>query len=467
MSEETKYLSLEETFRLQQLPIIKSISVAGFKSIREKQSIEIRSLTILAGANSSGKSSIMQPLLLLKQTLESPYIPASALKIDGPNVKFSASEQFISSFNGKQADTFEIGIGLDTNILITTSFQKQSDKPLEIQETHYQIDNLDQTFHRGMTQAEIAQVVTNNPNFGVKLSIEERQGFLLPISRSFKYSTTTNIIQGTDNNPIITDILIARTSDYHKILKRRLQELIHVSSMRGSTERNYPAIAFAPLELPITGKFEPYTGSAILSWQQNQAEKFEQLNQDLASLELGTNAVRARQLTETEIEILVSRTATNGKPSNGKQDYVSLADVGLGVSHVLPVLVALLAADRGSITYIEEPEMHLHPRAQIALAQILANAALRGVQVVVETHSDLLLLSIQTLVAQGKLSPDLVKLHWFSRDKKSGATKVDSHDLDAEGSFGKWPQDFSDTNLKAQQSYLNAVAQLYQPQHNA
>src|ERR1700730_3071466 len=74
---------------------ITRIAVEGFKSIVNRQEIEIAPLTILAGANSSGKSSIMQPLLMLKQTLEAQYDPGP-LKIDGPNVKFTSSEQFLS-----------------------------------------------------------------------------------------------------------------------------------------------------------------------------------------------------------------------------------------------------------------------------------------------------------------------------------------------------------------------------------
>ena len=67
---------------------ITRLTVAGYKSIEQEQSIEIRPLTLLAGANSSGKSSVMQPLLLLKQTLEAAYDPG-ALLLNGPNVKFT------------------------------------------------------------------------------------------------------------------------------------------------------------------------------------------------------------------------------------------------------------------------------------------------------------------------------------------------------------------------------------------
>src|SRR5215470_4062365 len=74
---------------------IAEITVAGFKSISREQSIEVRPLTILAGANSSGKSSMMQPLLLLKQTLEESYDPGTLL-LHGPNVKFTSLGQLLS-----------------------------------------------------------------------------------------------------------------------------------------------------------------------------------------------------------------------------------------------------------------------------------------------------------------------------------------------------------------------------------
>ena len=134
---------------------------------------------------------------------------------------------------------------------------------------------------------------------------------------------------------------------------------------------------------------------------------------------------------------------------------VSIADVGFGVSQTLPVVVALREARPGQLVYLEQPEIHLHPRAQTAMAKVLADAAGRGVHVVAETHSALLILGIQTLVAEGKLAPELVKLHWFER--REGLTKVRSADLDETGSFGDWPEDFADVALEAQGRYLDAV----------
>src|SRR5215469_1842961 len=93
------------------IPITR-ITVGGFKSISQEQSIEVKPLTILAGANSSGKSSMMQPLLLLKQTLDATYDPGPLL-LNGPNVKFTSAEQLLSrAHNGEPANSFHVGIAI-------------------------------------------------------------------------------------------------------------------------------------------------------------------------------------------------------------------------------------------------------------------------------------------------------------------------------------------------------------------
>jgi predicted ATPase len=120
------------------------------------------------------------------------------------------------------------------------------------------------------------------------------------------------------------------------------------------------------------------------------------------------------------------------------------------------VLVALLAAQAGQVVYIEQPELHLHPRAQVAMARVPADAANRGVRVVAETHSTLLLVGVQALVAEGVLDSAKVKLHWFQRDKQ-GRTQVRGGDLDQAGAFGEWPEDFSDVELEAQSRYIDAA----------
>jgi predicted ATPase len=123
---------------------------------------------------------------------------------------------------------------------------------------------------------------------------------------------------------------------------------------------------------------------------------------------------------------------------------------------VLPVLVALLQADPGQLVYIDEPDVHLHPKAQNFMAQLLVNAANRGVRLVIETHSSLLLQGILTRVARGEITPANVALHWFRRNE-GGVTNVTTANLDAEGRVGEWPTDFDDVELNSTNDYLDAV----------
>ena len=119
----------------------------------------------------------------------------------------------------------------------------------------------------------------------------------------------------------------------------------------------------------------------------------------LEKTELTWNII-AIPVNDVQIEIKVGRLPHCLVDTTTDNDMVNIADVGIGVSQVLPVLTALLTAAPGQMVYLEQPELHLHPRAQVALAEIIAEIANTGVKVILETHSPLLVLTIQTLVAE-------------------------------------------------------------------
>lgn len=404
---------------------ITRISVAGFKSIAEEQSIEVRPLTILAGANSSGKSSIMQPLLLLKQTLEASYDPG-ALRLDGPNVRFTSAEQFLShAGRGKHSDVFSVGIQINNAGSLITHFRKRPGKPIEIQK------NI-------VTTKDIQSPLEIPPDDEL-------------ISETFAFTSTRDrFLLGYSLKSHGDDGLLDVGFTPGKELERYIRETIHIPGLRGNPERTY---VLAAVGSTFPGTFENYAASVIAKWQaDNDRDNLKGVSQDLNELCL-TPKVSAIALNDTQVELQVARVPQAGK--NKASDMVSIADVGFGVSQTLPVVVALREARPGQLVYLEQPEIHLHPRAQTAMAKVLADAARRGVHVVAETHSALLILGVQTLVAEGKLAPELVKLHWFER--REGVTKVRSADLDEAGSFGDWPEDFADIALEAQGRYLDAV----------
>lgn len=198
---------------------------------------------------------------------------------------------------------------------------------------------------------------------------------------------------------------------------------------------------------------DSYVASIIAEWQDKKDDRLVKLGDYLKQLGL-TWKVRANKVDATSVELRVGRLPIAQK--NGARDLVSIADVGFGVSQVLPVLVALLVARPGQLVYIEQPEIHLHPKAQRALARIFTDAIQRNSQVVVETHSALFLREIQTLVAKGAVNKSLVKLHWVVRNI-NGDTDLQTCDLDDAGAYGDWPQDFDETESQAATDYYEAA----------
>src|SRR6185312_13622524 len=113
--------------------------IKGFKSIEGPLTIGIRPLTILAGANSAGKSSAIQPLLLLKQTLEAAYDPGPLL-LSGPNVNFTSVQQFLcKASTNKATSEFMFGVSMSPQSSCNITFQKGSDSPIELKHVEIQM----------------------------------------------------------------------------------------------------------------------------------------------------------------------------------------------------------------------------------------------------------------------------------------------------------------------------------------
>jgi hypothetical protein len=428
---------------------ISGITVRGFKSICTEQHLDIRPLTILAGANSSGKSSFMQPLLLLKQTLESPGDPG-ALLLDGPNVRFTMASQVLSHVPGReQCKEFAVKIELLENQSLEVVFVKEAGKGFELGRMVSRYGHDGFVITPGMGREDIDKLIPKSWK-GVLASLQKKGGtkFRYEVRRErcfFVFELVSPdesrwgpgyVPEGLSLGPMFVPYV---------------RETIHLPGLRGTPSRTYPKTAGGP---DFQGTFEPYVASVIASWQANGGKlQSESLGKALETMGL-TWKVKASLVHDTEVELKVGRLPHSKR--GGAHDLVSIADVGFGVSQSLPVVVALLAAKPGQLVYLEQPEIHLHPLAQRRLAVILKDAVNRGVIAVVETHSALLLREVQTLIAKKELHKEDVALHWFRRDEH-GETTVKTAKLDDNGAYGDWPEDFDKTELEAAREYLDTV----------
>jgi hypothetical protein len=433
---------------------ITGISVQGYKCLHERQDLGIRPLTVLAGVNSSGKSSAMQPLLLLKQTLDATYDPGPLL-LDGPHVSVTAIDQILSRAQARER-SFSVGVEIGDQQCVAR-YGKDTKGDLRVLELIGKFGNqaTPAAIREGMPPNELFETLPDLRVAPRELFLRIGEGSevkikLLPTVRRERCFLQLYLQQQSSASKSFVRFPLDVATD---TVEREITQIIHLPALRGNPRRTYHTAA---IEGRYPGPFDTYTAGIIAAWQNREStEPLTQLRFDLEELGL-TWKVEARQLDDTQVELLVGRLPR--ATQDGAHDLVNIADVGFGVSQTLPVIVALLAADPGQLVYLEQPEIHLHPRAQVRFARLLDRAVKRGARVVIETHSSLLIRGIQTLTAQGSLKPDDIALHWFTRDDKTGHTKVSSAELDETGAYGQWPEDFDDVHLAAESDYLDAAA---------
>jgi predicted ATPase len=424
-----------------------AIEVTGFKSAIDPVRVNFRDVTILAGVNSAGKSTIMQPLLLIKQTIEKPFDPG-ALAIDGPLARFTNAEQFFShGVSTAVAQKFSVGFEHGA-AKVKLIYGRSATAGIDLLEMSFNRDSEEYFWKNGQAfdknDRSIVKELTYR-GFPKKILEEIADHRELCVVRERAVLALGFAPGGAG----LSAHVLAFYSPANSVLNE-VQNLIYLPGLRGNPERHYLISAGGP---QYPGNFNDYVASIIHFWATTSDGRLKRLEDNLKQLGL-TWRVTTRAVDDTRVEVRVGRLPAAAR--GGARDTVNIADVGFGVSQTLPVLVALLAATRNQIVFIEQPELHLHPRAQVALADIIIQAADQGVRPVIETHSSLLILALQAAIAEGRIAPDRVSLNWFTRDT-IGQTHVTEAQIGDDGSYGDWPEDFGAIELDLQDRYMTLV----------
>jgi predicted ATPase len=138
----------------------------------------------------------------------------------------------------------------------------------------------------------------------------------------------------------------------------------------------------------------------------------------------------------------------------GVETELSPNDVGVGVSQALPVIGAVLLANPGDLVVLEQPELHLHPDAQLQLAEFFVAAMNSGRRLLIESHSEHFLNKLRLMAARAEtdVADELIEKVGFvfaERDTKSGVTEFREVQLTGDGSVQNWPSGFFDQGTNA------------------
>ncbi len=365
--------------------MITRVNLKHFKCF-EMLKLPLTDLTLLSGANASGKSSILQALVLLHQTMRE-HEWSTRLMLNGNMLKLGTVSDVVDKIHGRHA--FEIGLEDDAKSYSWKFSGDRADMSLSV-------DCVD-----------VSGSVSNNP---------QKLQFMFP----------------SDGNNAASD------------LAKRIRGLTYITAERiGPRE-------FYPLEdrqnASVVGPAGEYAISLLHSGRDEKVIKGLEMEGVPATR---LRQVEARMQTffpgcGLAVEQVPRMNAvTLGLRTSEDTDFHRPINVGFGLTQVLPIVVAALSAKLNDILLIENPEVHLHPAGQALMGQFLAEVASAGVQVIIETHSDHILNGIRRAVRSKHLKPEQATLHFF-RPRKEGETQVITPQLDVTGNIDVWPEGFFD-----------------------
>jgi hypothetical protein len=249
------------------------------------------------------------------------------------------------------------------------------------------------------------------------------KGRHLSPERSVSLSAEAIAMLGKDG-PVLEDLSLS--------IRRELENIVYLGPLRRKPERDYVWNKTNPGYVESDGHraIDVLLASALMKGD-DQNRIIEGVSKWLARMKVA-DKLEVKQLgRSTRYELVVH---CDGVEAN-------LRDVGIGISQVLPVLTIAYFAPFGSTIILEEPEIHLHPLAQSALAELFVEVSKeRQVQFIVETHSEHLFRRMQTLIARQQITASDAAMYFVERE--NGVARMRTLEIDDFGRVKNWPPGF-------------------------
>lgn len=393
---------------------IKSLSVERYKAFFDKCTIELRPLTILVGANNAGKSALARSIPLFAGGLLGEASPSSVspLPLDSSGVD-----------HGKNFEDLISGRAQHGQLGLSAAFVRKTQQV----NLECAIQNIVMSPGRSATQAVSKWKLTVDDDYHLELSRENL--------KSNKYNITENSNRGTPTSCELIWRGILPDLRTIAVVDNRTLEIVQELGVWARSLRYLRS----PRELIDSPFMTPLTPPTSIGVSGSDTPKLLARSDDLL------NEVRQwyRKIFDVRFDIRQQGdTSVAEIQGESSRSAVALSQTGQGLSQVLPVAAFCMTARSNGpgVDIVEHPELELHPRAHADVADLLvSNLAGEQRPLVVETHSEILLLRIRRHVVEGRLNPDDVAIYWIDRHEESEGATIRTVRILPSGEVDNWP----------------------------
>ena len=444
--------------------MIKTLRIQNFKGWKDTGTIDFAPITLFLGSNSSGKSSIGQFLMLLKQSCQSADRQTvlflgdsdSVVELGGPvdmlfmhDIENRLDFEYRWSLPKKMTlNTANDADGATNATIDELAFHGQvgvfgkENKTLEVEKMAYTaIHDRKELFSVSLDRVKKASSARAYKAVAEQYKLVRTSGRAWELPSPYRfYGFPDEMLTYYKNAWFTTQLNAAQ--------EQLFSTVSYIGPIRERGQRHYRWTGFAPASVGQTGR------DAILallaSRTQNRHYNFKP-KQPLTNLE----AIVAKSLKEMGLvedfeikQISADRQDYDVKVrTKGSNVLTDIPDVGFGISQILPVIVQLYYAPANSIIIMEQPELHLHPSAQSALADIMIaaisareNTKPRNIQLIIETHSEHFLRRFQRRIAENKLPAK--DFSAFFANNGSSPASLEPLQVNLFGEILNWPKNF-------------------------
>ena len=405
--------------------MITEFRAENFKSWKDTDKIEFAPLTGFFGANSAGKTSLLQILLMLKQTVERPSDWNGTVDFGDERSLVNLGNFRDVIYRHRQELSLDITVSWNLPEKMTLRYPRGEDAS--------PIETTSLSFSTSIVKLDKHSVTLDCFTYSMdeqRLSIEwsPERDLLRLGSRVFLSGPLFRCYGARDNlryNPRLS------FWQFEEAFEELFSRICYLGPRRAYPRPHYTWEGDHPEGV---GQHGQEMVSALFSGRIQLLNLDEQVPRWLRRLGL-IDSYRLVPVSNIEngYEFLV--TEHKGGPE------VRLMDVGFGVSQILPVLILCYYVPEGSILILEQPEAHLHPKVQAKLADVLIDVVKnRKLQIILESHSEHLLHRLTRRIAEGKISADDMAL--YACEINDGTSDIEPLKMDEYGNVSNWPRDF-------------------------